>query len=83
MLQNGAWTAVAARLTNNELFLSQHGAVIDYQDAIDLGLAVEYLDPNSGLWQAYWRLYCEERLALTPEMPKLLESDYASLPFDS
>lgn len=83
MLQDGAWTEVAGRLTNNEHFLSQHGAVIDYQDAIDLGLSVEYLDPNSGLWQAYWRLYCEERLALTPEMPKLFESNYASLPFDS
>ncbi|MHB1509997.1 MAG: SDH family Clp fold serine proteinase [Acidimicrobiales bacterium] len=69
MLQNGAWTEVAGRLTNNEHFLSQHGAVIDYQDATDLGLSVEYLHPNSNLWQAYWRLYCEERLALTPEMP--------------
>ncbi|MDA8379362.1 MAG: hypothetical protein M0020_00775 [Actinomycetota bacterium] len=83
MLQEGAWSEVAGRLTDNETFLSQHGAVIDYQDAIDLGLSVEYLEPNSKVWQAYWRLYCEERLALTAEVPKLFESDYASLPFDS
>lgn len=81
MLQDGSWTKVAADLTNNENWLSQHGAVIDYQDAIDLGLSVEYLEPNSQLWQAYWRLYCEERLALTADQPKLFESDYASLPF--
>lgn len=83
MLQEASWTEVAAKLTDNQTWLSQHGAVIDYQDAIDLGLAVEYLDSNSRLWQAYWRLYCEERLALTPDQPKLFESDYASLPFDS
>lgn len=83
MLQDGSWTKVAADLTNNENWLSQHGAVIDYQDAINLGLSVEYLEPNSREWQAYWRLYCEERLALTPDMPKLFESNYASLPFDT
>lgn len=83
MLQDGSYTKVAADLTNNEHWLSQHGAVIDYQDAINLGLSVEYLDPNSREWQAYWRLYCDERLALTPDMPKLFESNYASLNFDS
>lgn len=83
MLQDGSWTKVAADLTNNENWLSQHGAVIDYQDAINLGLSVEFLEPNCRQWQAYWRLYCEERLALTADMPKLFESDYASLPFDS
>jgi hypothetical protein len=59
---------------------SQHGAVIDSEDAQSMGLKVEYLAPTS-LWQAYWRLYCEQRLALSADNPKLFESNYASLPF--
>jgi hypothetical protein len=33
------------------------------------------------LWQAYWRLYCEQRLSLGKENTKLFESDFASIPF--
>jgi|SRR5579875_537185 len=81
MLRDGAWTAVGAQLTDNTRWLSQHSAVIDSEDAQTMGLKVEYLSPTSWLWQAYWRLYCEQRLAITTENPKLFESDYASLPF--
>lgn len=80
MLRDGSWTEVGGHLTDNERWLSQHGAVIDSEDAQTMGLRVEYLPPDSELWQAYWRLYCEQRLALGPESPKLFESDYASLP---
>ena len=80
MLQDGSWTKVAADLTDNTRWLSQHGAVIDSQDAQTMGLRVEYLPPNGREWQAYWRLYCEQRLAIGQENPKLFESDYASLP---
>ena len=31
--------------------------------------------------RAYRRLYCEQRLAIGKENPKLSESDYASAPF--
>jgi len=79
MLRDGSWTKVAFDLTDNKRWLSQHGAVIDSDDAKDLGLQVEYLAPNTELWQAYWRLYCEQRLALDTDNPKLFESDYASL----
>ena len=81
MLRDGNWTKVAADLTDNERWLSQHGAVIDSEDAQTMGLRVEYLAPSSELWQAYWRLYCEQRLAVGTETPKLFESDYASMPF--
>jgi hypothetical protein len=82
MLRDGSWTKVAFDLTDNKRWLSQHGAVIDSEDAQDLGLHVEYLPPDSELWQAYWRLYCEQRLAVGIENPKLFESDYASMPFN-
>jgi ClpP class serine protease len=35
-----------------------HGAVIDYGEAKALGLSVEYLEPDDGLWQRIWLLYC-------------------------
>lgn len=81
MLRDGSWTKVALDLTDNERWLSQHGAVIDSEDAQTMGLRVEYLPPDSELWQALWRLYCEQRLAVGTDNPKLFESDYASLPF--
>ncbi len=81
MLQDGTYTKVAGDLTDNDRWHSDHGAVIDSQDAQAMGLHVEPLNPNSGLWQAYWRLYCEQRLALVDGVRKLFESDYASLPF--
>jgi hypothetical protein len=34
---------------------------------------------HSDEWQAYWRLYCEQRLALRSNTMKLFESNYASL----
>lgn len=81
MLQDGTYTKVASDLTDNDRWHSDHGAVIDSQDAQTMGLHVEYLDPNCNEWQAYWRLYCEQRLTLGPNVSKLFESDYASLPF--
>jgi hypothetical protein len=79
MLREGNWTFVAAQLTNNAKWLTQHSAVIDSDDASSMGLKVDYIPPDTTEWQAYWRLYCEQRLALTPDSPKLFESDYASL----
>lgn len=81
MLSEGNWTEVGGALTDNARWQSQHGAVIDSEDAQTMGLKVEYLAPTSALWQAYWRLYCEQRLALSADNPKLFESNYASLPF--
>lgn len=35
-----------------------HGAVIDFREAEDLGLAVEWLHPASTLWRKLWLLHC-------------------------
>jgi ClpP class serine protease len=37
---------------------NSHGAVIDYSEAKDLGLNVEWMGPDSELWRAVWLLYC-------------------------
>ncbi len=79
MLQDGSYTKVAGDLTDNDRWRSDHGAVINCETAQSMGLHVDYLDPNCSEWQAYWRLYCEQRLAIFPEHKKLFESDYASL----
>jgi uncharacterized membrane protein YgaE (UPF0421/DUF939 family) len=37
---------------------NSHGAVIDYSEAKELGLNVEWMDAKSELWRAVWLLYC-------------------------
>lgn len=37
---------------------NSHGAVIDYGEARDLGLAVEWMPPEEPLWRKVWLLYC-------------------------
>ena len=69
---------VAKELNDVKKHLS-HGAVIDAQRAQAMGLRVTYLEPDNDLWQAYWRLYCEMRLALTGPERRLFESRRASL----
>jgi hypothetical protein len=81
MLRNQAeWSTVAYELTDNKRWL-EHSAVIDSASASTLGLKVKYMAPDCNEWQAYWRLYCQQRLALGQGAMKLVESDYASLQF--
>jgi hypothetical protein len=54
-----------------------HGQMIGWQDAQQIGLEVEYLDPRSPEWQRYWQLYCLQRLAIDDNQ-RLFESDFAS-----
>jgi hypothetical protein len=72
------YTDIASSLSDNAKWLS-HGAVINADDAMDIGLRIDYRDKHSNEWQAYWRLYCDMRLALGSNTSKLFESDYASL----
>jgi hypothetical protein len=76
----GNFTKIAADLMDTKKWLS-HGQMIGADAARTMGLNVEYLDMSSPEWQAYWRLYCLQRLAVSDKQ-KLFESDYASLPFD-
>jgi hypothetical protein len=55
-----------------------HGQPIDYDDARQIGLPVEYLPPDDERWSRYWQLYCLLRLE-TEEGKKIYESGYASL----
>lgn len=58
-----------------------HGQMISWQDATQMELEVEYLDPQKEPWLSYWKLYCLQRLAVK-DRQKLFESDYVSLVFD-
>jgi Serine dehydrogenase proteinase len=69
---------IAKELNYVEKYLS-HGAVIDADRAIAMGLKVSYLEPHDDLWQAYWRLYCLDRLALETPIQRLYEGRRASL----
>lgn len=77
----GNVTRTAARLIDTESWLS-HGQMIGWQAAEEMDLAVEYLDPKSEEWLAYWRLYCLQRLAVD-DRQKLFESNYASMVFNA
>ncbi len=49
--------AVIQKISASSGYLS-HGAVIDYEEAEKLGLAVEYIAPEDELWKRVWLLYC-------------------------
>jgi hypothetical protein len=77
----GNLTKTAARLIDTNSWLS-HGQMIGWQAAEEMELHVEYLDPNSEAWLAYWRLYCLQRLAVE-DRQKLFESNFASMVFNA
>jgi hypothetical protein len=70
--------ALARELNDVKKHLS-HGAVIDAERADAMGLNVRVLGPGDDLWQAYWRLYCLGRLALSTTSQRLFEGRRASL----
>ena len=69
---------VAHELNDATKHLS-HGAVIDSDRALSMGLEVDLLPPDSDLWQAYWRLYCQLRLVWTSPNSRVYEGRRASL----
>ena len=79
---DGNWSMTADVLLNTRRWPS-HSQVVSWKDAQhpDIGLTVEYLEPQSPLWREYWRLYCLQRLAVSDNQ-KLYESDYVSLIID-
>ncbi len=70
--------AIAKDLNNVEKHLS-HAAVIDAERAQDMGLKVIALPHDDHLWQAYWRLYVDMRVALPDAHNRLFEGRKASL----
>jgi ClpP class serine protease len=75
------FTKVAGELIDTKRWLS-HGKMISAQDAKQIGLEVDYLEPKSEVWQPYWRLYCLQRLAVR-DREKLFESNYVSQVFEA
>ena len=83
MFRNGGpWTLPATELLDTRRWLS-HSQMIAWDDARDpqIGLIVDYLEPQSDRWQGYWKLYCLQRLAVGDQQ-KLYESAIASLIMD-
>jgi hypothetical protein len=72
----GNYTAIAGKLINTNLWPS-HGQVINWEEARDIGLTVQYMPPEDEQWQQYWRLYCLQRLAIK-DREKLFESSSVS-----
>lgn len=48
---------IIKKLSSADTYKS-HGAVIDFDEAEQIGLSVEYLEPSSELWRRIWLLYC-------------------------
>jgi hypothetical protein len=72
---------VAANLGDVKKHLS-HGAVIDHTAAKEMGLKVEYLPPDSDLWNALWRLYCDYVGSLRGSgLAQIFESSKVSLSY--
>lgn len=77
----GNWSKIVSELLDVKRWQS-HGQMISSDDARDLGLTVEYLGHEDDLWSSYWRLYCRQRVAITPRQ-KLFESDHVCLTLDA
>jgi hypothetical protein len=77
--EKGNWSTAATTLLDTDKWPS-HGQQISWQDAqaSDLGLIVEYMEPDNEEWKLYWKLYCLQRIAID-EDSKLFESSYVSL----
>lgn len=75
------FTKIAKELIDTKRWLS-HGQMISSQDAKQMGLEVDHLDPKGEEWQSYWRLYCLQRLAIR-DREKLFESNFVSQAFES
>lgn len=73
---SGGYTAIAGKLMDITQYPS-HGQMINHEDAFQMGLPIQYLEPTDGLWRLCWQLYCVQRLAVT-DKGKLFESNYAS-----
>jgi serine dehydrogenase proteinase len=70
---------IAQKLGDVETFHS-HGAAIDADDALALGLNVEKLAHDDQFWQAVWRLYTEYHLTLTAQnLRYIFEGSQASI----
>jgi hypothetical protein len=73
----GNYTKIASELRDTNKWPA-HGQMISWEDAREMGMEVQYLEPTGDEWRAYWSLFCLQRLAVK-DRENLFESDYASL----
>lgn len=76
---DGVKAESVAKFFNDAATHLSHGAVIDADRAASLGLKIEYLEPDSLLWQAYWLLYTQMRLSWQGPTTRLYEGRRTSL----
>lgn len=73
-------TAPFTKITSdlmNPLKYPSHGQRIGWQEAQELQLEIEYVEPATDRWRNYWNLYCHQKLAIS-DKGKIFESAYAS-----
>lgn len=70
---------IAERLADANHYES-HGAVINYEEAREIGLSVTYKTMDDPLWERLWRLYCLYEIVIRQEgKRKVFESSNVSL----
>jgi len=70
---------IAEQLTNVDKYPS-HGQVINYAEAITLGLKVTYLGDSDDIWRAMWRLYVRYITKMREAgLVKMFENNLASV----
>lgn len=74
---NVNWSAIASKLLDTKQYQS-HSQMIGYAEAKAAGLHVEYMPPEDETWQAFWQLYCYQRLEVDEKF-KLFETNHASI----
>jgi Serine dehydrogenase proteinase len=78
--ETGNVTSIAARLLDTKEWPS-HGQVINAEEAAGIGITVRRLTAVDPVWDACWRLYCLQRLAVKDDQ-KIFESEFATLIVD-
>lgn len=72
--------SIAEQLVDIEKYPS-HGGVINWEEAKNLGLNVQYLRSNDHLWEAIWRLFCLYDVDIKEnKLVKIFEGARASVP---
>ena len=72
-------TSVIQKVSASTGYMS-HGAVIDYNEAFQLGLSVTYLPPDDEIWRRVWLLYCMyDYDTKTKQLGKIIEGNKFSI----
>lgn len=77
--QTDAIDEAISKISSSQTYNS-HGAVIDYSEAKDLGLSVQWMKPEDELWKRVWLLYsCYDYDAKLKNYAKIIEGAVNSI----